>query len=334
MSKHVITTLMVLLVCSLVITPAFAGSQSLVSSSLSSDNSSITWDWEFKSNRVAIESLSIQVKDGKPSNNGNPSNQFAQVYEFTEESNTMNFKAVSILTTVNGGEPLIPNTKYFLHLIVQYYDGTSERIRIGMITTTNEIIIHEEELEKPNGGGCSDCTPPTLGIDSKGKNQVNNGVCKNDTCRDAGYFYTDFPSQRTLIYFPNTVSLTYYEDGGPSNIKLVQYAIGCPEIGSPISECQVIVEVHLNHFKNDIDNPSIKEIKLIDPDGIISAAKAQVELVQCMDESGSPLCLKTVIKHSYAKAPFSTISASSAIDIPKNTFNNYFEGIDVIYHTS
>lgn len=327
-----IIILTVLLVCSLAISPAFAGSQSIVSSLLSADNSSITWDWEFKSNRVAIESFSIQVKDGKPSRNGNPSNQFAVVYEFSEKSNTRNFKAVSVLTTVNGGEPLEPNTKYFLHLRVDYYDGTYEILPIGIITTTNEIVI-EEELEKRNGG-CSDCTPPTLGFDSKGEKRVDNGICINKQCKDAGYYQTDFTLQKTLIYFPNTVTTTYYENQGPSNIKLVQLGIGCPETGSPISECQVIIEVHLNHFKDDIYNPSIEKIKIIDPDGIIAVAKAKVKLVQCMEEIGSPLCLKTDFKYSYVKAPSSTILVSSVIDYPKNTFNNYINNaIDVIYHS-
>ena len=321
-----------LLVCSLVITPAFAGSQSLVRSSLSADDSTITWDWEWKSNRTAIDSFSIQVKDGKPSRNGNPSNQFAAVYEFTEISNTRNFKAISILDTVNGHETLKPNTKYFLHLLVNYYDGTSERLRIGMMTTNHAQVIEDEELEKGNGG-CSDCTPPTLGYDSKGEKRVDNGICIKDTCVDAGYFKTDFPTQRTLIYFPTTVSLIYYENGGPSNIKLVQLGIGCPEIGSPISECQVIIEVYLNHFKNDIYNPSIKEIKLIDPEGIMNAANAQVELVQCMEYDFS-VCLKTNFQLSYAEAPISTILVSSAIDYPKNTINNYFDGFDVLYRGS
>ncbi len=316
-------------VLGLMVTPAFAGSNSLFINSFSADDSTITLDWEFKSNRVNIESLSIQVKDGKPSRNGNPSNQFAQVYEFTEASNTRNFETISILNTVNGGEPLIPDTRYFLHLIVQYYDGTSERLRIGMVKTNNVEIIEEEK----RNGGCSDCTPPTLGYDSKGEKRVDNGICIKETCVDAGYFQTDFQSQITLIYFPNTVSLIYYENQGPSNIDLVQLGIGCPEIGSPISECDAITEVYLNHFKNDIYNPSIKEIKVIDREGILSAAKAHVELVQCMEDAPTT-CLKTVIKYSYAKAPSSVVLVSNAVDYSKNTINNYFDGFDVVYHTS
>lgn len=179
-------------------------------------------------------------------------------------------------------------------------------------------------------GGCNDCTPPTLGYDSVGVKKVDNGVCINDSCMDGSYFHTDYPMQSTLLYFPNTISLKYYENNGSYNIKLVQLGIGVDEIGSSISESQVLIEVWLNNFSNDIYNPSIKEIIVIDPDEILQTANANVKLVKCMDDNNAT-CLKVDFNYSYAKAPNSPILMSNAIDIPRNTINNYFnDGLNVI----
>lgn len=191
----------------------------------------------------------------------------------------------------------------------------------------------EEEKPKKSNGGCADCTPPTLGYDSMGVKKVDDGVCINDSCMDGGYYHTEYPMQSTLLYFPNIVSTTYYENNGPSNMKLVQLGIGVKEIGSPLSQSQAIIEVWLNNFRNDIYNPSIEEIKLVDPDGIINKATAEVELVPCMEDSDAT-CLKTDFKYSYAKPPNSTILMSNAWDQYRNAYNNYFnDGLEVIYYS-
>ena len=228
-------------------------------------------------------------------------------------------------------EGLEAETEYEFKVIAGYKQLRNQFVSVTVTTDATSVII--EEPEKPNGGGCSDCTPPTLAYDSKGDKKVNNGVCINNSCIDGGYFHTDFPLQRTLAFFPNTVSTVYYENQGPSNIELVQLGIGSPKVGASISSSQAIIEVYLNNFKDDIYNPSIKEIRIIDPDGLLYIASAQIELVPCMDDEIDS-CLKTDFKYSYAKAPSSTVLVSNAIDYSKNTFNNYFnDGLEVIYYT-
>lgn len=185
-----------------------------------------------------------------------------------------------------------------------------------------------------NSGDCNDCTPPTLGYDGTGVKRVDNGVCINNSCMDGGYFHTKYTIQSTLLYFPNTISTTYYENQGSHNIKLVQLGIGVKEIGSPISQSQALIEVWLNRFSNDIDNPTIKEIILIDPDGIIAHHDATVQLVPCMDDA-SVSCLKIDFKYSYSLVPNSPILMSNAIDFSRNVINNYFnDGLDVVRYTS
>lgn len=184
---------------------------------------------------------------------------------------------------------------------------------------------------KKSNGGCNDCTPPTLGY-SGGIKKVDNGVCINDSCMDGGKYHTEYPMQNTLLYFPNTVSLKYYENNGPSNMKMAQLGLGVHEIGSPISQSQALIEVWLNPFKGDMYNPTIHEIKTIDLDGILSWSDATVSLVPCMMNNTSNNCLEFNFEFAYAKPPQSAVLASNAWDIPRNTINNYFnDGLHVIY---
>lgn len=247
-------------------------------------------------------------------------------YVATREDTREKIQTNDLYATFEG---LDSNTEYTFQIAAAYRELHNQFVEILVITSK----IHLVTEKTPNGIGCNDCTPPTLAYNSKGIKQVDNGICINSTCLDAGYFHTNFPMQKTLTYFPNTVSLTYYENQGPSNIKLVQLGIGTPEIGSPINNSQAIIEVYLNNFKGDIYNPSIEEIKLIDPDGIIYFVTAQVELVPCM-EYALTSCLKTDFNYSYVKPPSSIVLVSNAIDYSKNTFNNYFnDGLDVVYYT-
>ena len=181
----------------------------------------------------------------------------------------------------------------------------------------------DDDSQKRPGGGCIDCTPPTLGYNNAGVKKVDNGVCINDSCMDGGYFHTEYPMQNTTINYPNIISTTYYENGSPSNVHLVQLGIGVKEIGSAINDSQVLIEVYIDYFANDMENPTIQEINVIDPDGIINNATATVHLVPCMIHSDAT-CLKTDFKYSYAKVPTSAVLVSNAIDYDNNTVNNYF----------
>lgn len=210
--------------------------------------------------------------------------------------------------------------------------GDFDDDEMTIFSIINDSSEDSTAAEKPNAGNnCNDCTPPTLGYNSAGEKKVDNGVCINDSCMDGGYFHTEYPMQSTLLFFPNVISTTYYENHEAHNIKLVQLGLGISEIGAPISTSQVLIEVWLDDFRNDVYNPSIKEIIIVDPDEIISAASADVNLVKCMD-GNETTCLKVNFNYSYAKVPDSTKLVSNAIDYDHNTINNYFnDGLMVIH---
>lgn len=194
----------------------------------------------------------------------------------------------------------------------------------------NDIII-EEPPKKKSGGGCNDCTPPTLAYNSEGRKLVDNGICINDTCMDGGYFHTEYPMQNTFLYYPNVISTTYYENGGASNIKLTQLGIGVKEIGSSISQSQALIEVYMDYFSNDLENPKIKEIILNDPDGIIDNYNATISLVPCQEGDVNNNCLQTEYTYSYKIVPESPVLMSNAIDYKRNVINSYFNDGLLVY---
>ena len=185
------------------------------------------------------------------------------------------------------------------------------------------VIVETIAETKNSGSSCWDCIPPTISYSSNGIKRVDNGVCINGLCMDGGKYHTEFPLQDTLLYSPNEIDVTHYENNGPSSIQLVQLGIGVPEVGTPLSKSQAIIEVWLDNFQNDIYNPSIKEIILVDNNEIINNYNATVELTPCMDDNFTT-CLKTVFEYSYKLPPTTAILVTNAWDYNRNTFNNYF----------
>lgn len=77
------------------------------------------------------------------------------------------------------------------------------------------------------GGGCSgDCTPPTLGKDSKGTIFVENGFTINDKSYDVEYFEQTISTQTILENQPVEITLRVYENSGPQALQHVGIVLG------------------------------------------------------------------------------------------------------------
>lgn len=242
-----------------------------------------------------------------------------------ELHSTLEFHPVDSKNTIDSGDKVTEDVVFGLPVI---------KIPSSPVVS-DENSTNDNSQKKSNNGGCNDCTPPTLGYDGTGVKKVDNGVCINDSCMDGGYFHTEYPMQSTLLFFPNTISLKYYENGSPTNIVMAQLGLGVPEIGSPLGESEVIIEVWLNYFKNDIYNPTIKQIIVTDPDDILSWYNADIQLVQCMIQDNTDNnCLEFNFKFAYAQPPVSTILMSNAMDTKRNVMNSYFnDGLNVLHST-
>ena len=196
-----------------------------------------------------------------------------------------------------------------------------------------EAAVVNDPVKNKSSGGCSDCIPPTLGKDSDGVQRVWNAVGINGHFEDGDYFYTEYPMQYTEIGKTNNVILKYWENHGPYNIEVIQLGIGVDEVGSSLGESQAIIEVWMDYFSNDIENPVIGTIKVVDRDGILKYVAAVPSLVNCnqSDEQTINQCLQVEFVYSYAKVPDSPVLMSNAFDYKKNSINDYFnDGLTVI----
>ena len=193
--------------------------------------------------------------------------------------------------------------------------------------------ISHSETKKKKGGGCADCTPPWIGYDTEGKLRVSNGITINEISKDAGLYHTEYPMIYTEINKRNHITLDYWENNGPSNIKIIQLG-SVHEIGTPLGESQWLMEIYMENTKNNIENPKIQKINLIDPQGILADNyTVSVMLVDCFqeDETQAQQCLRTHINFTNAKVTESPVLVSNAIDRSNNGFNNYFnDGLMVI----
>ena len=187
-----------------------------------------------------------------------------------------------------------------------------------------------DPVQKKGSGGCSDCTPPTIGMDNKGKRLVDNGLVLNGKSLDVDYFKTHMPMQYTEIDKENHLQVKIYENQGPHNIKMIQFAMGLKEIGTPISKAQALLEMEVVNFANDVDNPSILETNLIDKDGIIRYYHVDLSLVPCMD-GFTQKCLQIDLIWAYEKVTDNTVLAINGWDTKRNSFTDYFnDGLTVI----
>lgn len=190
------------------------------------------------------------------------------------------------------------------------------------------IYIPVEAVVKKSGGGCSDCTPPTIGLDSKGERFVSAGLILNGQIYNVDYFKTHMPMQSTVIYHTNNATFKIYENSGIYNIMNFQLGLGIKEIGTPLSEAQALIEIHPIQTTYDIDNPVIDEIVITDKDNILHKVEVTLSVADCGSINSD--CLGVEILWSYAKAPEFDVLMTNIYDFKRNSQTDYFnDGLHV-----
>jgi len=117
-----------------------------------------------------------------------------------------------------------------------------------------------------------------------------------------------------------------WDDLGPVGIKLVQFGLGVPEVGSSLNHAEVIIEVWL-------DNDSkVEDIVITDSNNLIenSSVNASTNIVQCREGSNEQ-CVKLSMNHMYREAPIYNIMSVEVMDVKRHvqatTFN---DGVEVL----
>ena len=133
-----------------------------------------------------------------------------------------------------------------------------------------------------SGGGCDDCTPPTLGINSHGERLVDGGFSYNGKMVDAALFHTEFPLINATIGEINVIKVKIYENGGIQNIQNIQFGLGVIEVGKPLSLSEVIILVGLHH-----NGTAVELIAITDKENLIdhNSVSATVNTTKCKTES-------------------------------------------------
>jgi len=92
-------------------------------------------------------------------------------------------------------------------------------------TTTSNAYAHGGE-HHGSGGGCSDCNPPTLGIDGSSKRLVSGGLNINGNIFDVELFKQEIDSQIVKTGEPVEITLKMHDTTGYDEIKHVEINLG------------------------------------------------------------------------------------------------------------
>ena len=207
--------------------------------------------------------------------------------------------------------------------VEQNYEATLRIEKDTIYIEKVEIVITTN-----SGGGCDDCTPPTLGINSHGERLVDGGFSYNGKMVDAALFHTEFPLINATIGEINVIKIKIYENGGVQNIQNIQFGLGVIEVGKPLSLSEVIILVGLHH-----NGTAVKLIDITDEENLIdhNSVNATVNTTKCKPESYKEDCLLVNLQYSYTEAPKYNVMLVTPMDDKRNTWNFYFnDGIRVI----
>ena len=190
------------------------------------------------------------------------------------------------------------------------------------------LFYIEKIVITKNGGGCDDCTPPTLGVNKYGIQMVEGGFNYNGNIVDVKHFYTEFPLINAIIGKLNSVQVKIYENGGIVNNKWVQFGLGVKEVRSPVNDSEVIVLVNLHH-----NGTAVESIDIVDKENLIEndSVFATVYPIKCKILSNNENCILVSLVYSYREAPRYNIMVVNTVDDKRNSWNFYFnDGIKVI----
>jgi hypothetical protein len=188
------------------------------------------------------------------------------------------------------------------------------------------------ESTKKSGGGCGDCTPPTLGFNDGNIRIVDNGFSYNGKYIQVEKWHTPYPLITAQVGEMNTVEIIIYENGGINNMKLVQFGLGATEIGESLNDLEVLIEVWLETF-GSTDEMGIDEIVINDKDNLIenSTVVAAADVVKCTAAAENEVCIKVTLQYSYRESTINNVMLVNVVDKPRNTQSFFFnEGIQVL----
>ncbi len=172
------------------------------------------------------------------------------------------------------------------------------------------------------GGGNSDATSPTLGLDANSKRLITDGFTYNGKPVNVELYYTPYPLITTNIGYNNTAEFKIYENSGHDKIRHFDFAFGLAK-GLILSDSKARIE--WNKTWDDKET-----ITLVDPNNVLQNVTISSNTISCQ-ESSNDQCLLLVIYHTF-RAPLDfDIVATNVWDEKRNAWQNYYNhGIEIV----
>lgn len=191
-----------------------------------------------------------------------------------------------------------------------------------------------ETKKKKGNGGCADCTPPTIGLDTNYKRVVEKGFGYNGNMVDVDFWYTEFPKIIVNVGEENLLEVKVYENNGISNMKWIQACFGATGKGMPLDECEALVTIHLETNGTN-EWIGVEKVVIVDKDNLLDneSLRVEVSVVDChqTDLYEKPKqCAKLELYHTFLEAPLNNMVIINVADKPRNPQNFHFNhGVEV-----
>lgn len=171
------------------------------------------------------------------------------------------------------------------------------------------------------GGGCVNCTPPTLGLNSDYKRIVEHGFSFNDNPVDVEYHYTPYPLITAKVGEENKIVLKIFDDGGTQNIEHVGLAFGLGK-DQFFSESKATI-----NLDRTLDGK--EETTTYDPENVLDNVKIVTSKDQCNINSKIQ-CLKVTIHQTFRDVLEFNMVSTNVWDSKKNAWQNFYNhGIEI-----
>lgn len=211
------------------------------------------------------------------------------------------------------------------------YDGDSESFTVSAYPGPGRgsggllvpgLVVDVIVISTLLSGGCTDCIPPTLGLDERNRRLVDGGFSYNGNAVDVELFYTEYPLITVNVGDENKAILKVYENSGLQDIEHVELAFGLRK-GQILAESKAVISL-------DIGTDKTETISTFDPENVLQDIRIDTTTDRCsITISGE--CMIITIHHTF-RAPLDfNMVATNVWDFNKNAWQNYFnDGIQVV----
>ena len=193
--------------------------------------------------------------------------------------------------------------------------GTGGLIRPGLVADSSS------GANDGSGSGCINCSPPTLGLDSKYDRIVTQGFSFNENPVDVEYHFTPYPLITAKVGQENKIVLKIFDDGGTQNIEHVGLAFGLGK-GQYFSESKATINL-------DRTLDGREKTSTFDPENVFDDVKITTSNTSC-NSIASIQCLEVTIYQTFRDGLEFNIVSTNVWDSKKNAWQNFYNhGIEI-----